>query len=178
MVAKYSFSDAKEFIFQDAIQRDITTARRSALLEILWNERYLTRAQLIARVELRLGKGCFGSSAWQDTFYRDMRIVKMAIQAAGFSLMYSRKKSQTGYYLQGQPALSPELKQMLKGSAREVDQRQIEIYQKLSPSDRFSQGCSVSDTARQVVAYRIQQENPKLSLAEANRMALQRAYRS
>ena len=167
MVAKHSFSDAKEFIFQDVIKRDITTARRFALLELLWNERYLSRDQLIARVELQLGRTCFGASAWQDTFYRDMRIVKMAFQAAGFSLLYNRKKSQTGYYLEGQPALSPEFRQMLKGSAEEVDQHQIDVYQKLSPSDRFSQGCSISDTARQVVAYRIQQENPKLSLMEA-----------
>jgi hypothetical protein len=42
----------KDAILLDAMQRDMTTARRIALLEILWNERYLTRAQLIARVEL------------------------------------------------------------------------------------------------------------------------------
>jgi len=167
----------KDTILQDAMERDITTARRSALLEILWNERYLTRSQLVARTELRLGRHCFGASAWQDTFYRDMRIVKMALQAAGFSLLYSRKKRQAGYYLEGQAALSPEFKQMLKNSTDEVDQHQIDIYQKLSPADRFSQGCSISDTARKVVAYRIRQEDPKLSLAEANRVALQRAYR-
>jgi len=177
MASNFSFSLAKEIIFQDAIQRDITTARRSALLEILWNERYLTRAQLIARVELRLGKGCFGASAWQDTFYRDMRIVKRALQAAGFSLLYSRNKSQPGYYLGDQPALSSEFQQILKNSTEEVDQRQIDIYGKLSPADRFRQGCSISDTARRVVAYRIRQENPKLSQAEADRTALQRAYR-
>ena len=38
------------------MQRDITTARRVAALAILWHERYLTRSQLIARVEVRLGK--------------------------------------------------------------------------------------------------------------------------
>ena len=178
MVAKHLLLEAQEIIFQDAIQRDITTARRSTLLEILWHERYLTRAQLIARVEHRLGRNCFGASAWQDTFYRDMRIVKKALQAAGFSLLYSRKQSQPGYYLGGQPTLSLEFKKMLKSSVDEVDQRQIDIYQKLSPSDRFSQGCSISDIARKVVAYRIQRENPKLSLMEANRMALQRAYKT
>ena len=176
MVSNNSFSIAKEIIFQDAIQRDITTARRSILLGILWHERYLTRSQLITRVELQLGKNCFGASAWQDTFYRDLRIVKKALQAAGFSLLYSRNKSRLGYYLQGQDALSPEFKQILKNSAGEVDQRQIDIYQKLTPSDRFFQGCSVSDTAREVVVYRLRQENPKLSLSEANRIALQRAY--
>ncbi len=171
-------ASAKNSLLADAIQRDLTTARRTVLLAILWRERYLTRIQLIARVELQLGKNCFGISAWQDTFYRDMRLVKHAFEAAGFSLLYSRNRQQPGYYLQGQEALSSELKQILKSSASEVDQRQIDIYRKLSPADRFRQGCSISDTARKVVAYRIRQDNPKLSLNEANRMALERAYRT
>jgi len=166
----------KDAILQDAIQRDITTARRAALLEILCNERYLTRAQLITRVELRLEKNCFGISAWEDTFYRDVRFVKQAFEAARYRLLYSRNKQQPGYYLDGQSTLSTEIKQVLKGSASEVDQRQIDIYRKLSFAERFHQGCSISDTARKVVAYRIRQENPKLSLMEANRIALQRAY--
>lgn len=171
-----SFPKAQDVILQDAIQRDITTARRAALLEILWHERYLTRAQLIARVGRRLGKNCFGASAWEDTFYRDMYVVKQAFKVAGLTLAYSRNKPQTGYYLKGQPDLSPELKQILHSSVAEVDPRQIEIYQRLTPADRFRQGCSISDTARTVVAFRIREENPSLSLAEAHRMALQRAY--
>jgi hypothetical protein len=166
----------KDSVLQDAMQRDITTARRVTLLHILWRERYLTRAQLVARVELRLGKKCFGVSAWEDTFYRDMHFVKQAFETAGYQLLYSRKKEQPGYYLDGQPALSSEIQQVLKGSAAEVDQRQIDIYRKLSFAERFHQGCSISDTARNVVAYRIRQDNPKLSLIEANHIALQRAY--
>jgi hypothetical protein len=166
----------KDALLQDAMQRDITTARRVVLLEILWNERYLTRSQLITRTELRLGKKCFGISAWEDTFYRDMRFVKQALETAGYRLLYSRSKEQPGYYLDGQPALSSQFKQVLKGSAVEVDQRQTDIYRTLSFAERFQQGCSISDTARSVVAYRIRQENPKLSVVEANRMALQRVY--
>ena len=166
----------KDAILHDAMQRDITTARRVALLEILWNERYLTRSQLIARVELRLGKYCFGISAWEDTFYRDMRFVKQALEAAEYRLLYSRNRQQPGYFLEGQPALSSEIKQVLKGSVAEVDQRQIDVYRRLSFAERFYQGCSISDTARKVVAYRIRQENPNLSLVEANRIALQRVY--
>jgi hypothetical protein len=123
-----------------------------------------------------LGKNCFGSSAWEDTFYRDMRIVKQALDIVGYPLLYSRNTQQPGYYLRGQPILSTEFKQILKSSAAEVDQRQIDIYLRLSPADRFHQGCSISDTARKVVAYRIRQENPKLSMIEANRLALERAY--
>jgi hypothetical protein len=166
----------KDAILHDAMKRDITTARRVSLLEILWNERYLTRSQLIARVELRLGKNCFGISAWEDTFYRDMRFVKQAFEAAGYRLLYSRQKEQRGYYLDGQPALRSELQQVLKSSALDVDQRQLDIYRKLSFAERFHQGCSISDTARKVVAYRIRKDNPKLSLREANHIALQRAY--
>ncbi|MBM3123623.1 MAG: hypothetical protein FJZ87_00960 [Chloroflexi bacterium] len=167
---------ATEVILHDAIQRDITTARRTALLQILWNERFLTRAQLITRVEYRLGRNCFGTSAWEDTFYRDMRVVKQAFQAAGYILEYNRSKELSGYNLQGQPALSPEFRQMVRASAAEADQRQIDIYQQLSSAARFRQGCAISDTARTVVAFRIQQENPELTPQEANRMALQRAY--
>lgn len=166
----------KDAILEDSLRRDITTARRAALLEILWNERYLTRAQLIARVEFRLGKNCFGISAWEDTFYRDMRFVKQAFEIAGYQLLYSRHKEQPGYYLDGQPALRSEIQQELKTSAADVDQRQIDIYRRLSFAERFHQGCSISDTARQVVAYRIRQDNPKLSVREANHIALQRVY--
>ena len=166
----------KDSVLQDAMQRDITTARRVVLLEVIWNERYLTRDQLIARVELRLGKNCFGISAWEDTFYRDMRFVKQAFEVAGYRLLYSRQKQQPGYYLDGQPALSTEFKQVLKSGAAEVDRRQLDIYRKLSFAQRFHQGCSISDTARKVVAYRIRQDNPKLSLIEANRIAVKRAY--
>jgi hypothetical protein len=105
-----------------------------------------------------------------------MRFVKQAFKTARYQLLYSRKKEQSGYYLEGQPALRSEIQQVLKASAAEVDQRQLDIYNRLSYAERFHQGCSISDTARRVVAYRIRQDNPKLSLMEANRMALQRAY--
>jgi len=163
-------------LLQDAIERDITTARRAALLHILWNERFLTRSQLLARVEYQLGRDCFGVSAWEDTFFRDMRVVKQAFQAVGLVLDYSRKKEKRGYAVRGQEALSLEFKRMIKASAAEVDQRQIDIYRKLSPAARFKQGSAISDTARNVVAYRIRQENPKLTRQEAQKLALQRTY--
>ncbi len=176
MTAAAIYSKAIAVVLRDAIQRDRATARRAALLEILWNERYLTRAQLIARVEYKLGRNCFGISAWEDTFYRDMRVVKQAFQAANHLLEYNRSRNNPGYYLRGEPALSPEFSKMLKASAAEADQRQIDIYQQLPPSARFQQGCAISDTARHVVAYRIRQENPKLTPQKAQQLALQRSY--
>src|SRR5689334_16200526 len=105
---------AKNVLLQDAVHRDLATARRAALLDLLWNERYLSREQLIARVAQKLGKNCFGKAAWEDNFFRDMRVVKRAFQAAGFRLAYSRGKPRGGYYLVGQPPLSPELGRIIQ----------------------------------------------------------------
>jgi hypothetical protein len=59
-------TEAVNILLQDAIQRDRTTARRAGLVEILLQERFLTREQLIVRVEGKLGKGCFGDAAFLD----------------------------------------------------------------------------------------------------------------
>ena len=37
------FSKAQGIILKDAVERDLTTARRAMLLEILWHERFLAR---------------------------------------------------------------------------------------------------------------------------------------
>jgi hypothetical protein len=154
----------------DTAERDRTTARRLCLLRILWYERFLTRTGLMARVEGELGRGCFGEAAWEDTFYRDMRVVKRVLKAAGCELAYSRSPARPGYYLRDQPRLHPDLGRVLDGSVAEVDPAQIAIYRRLEPIVRFRQGCSISDTARQAVTYRLRQRRPELSQAEAGRL--------
>ena len=163
---------AQQVLLQDAIARDLATARRAALLEILWHVRYLNRSQLMTRVEAIAGPGCFGK-AWQDVFYRDLRVVKAAFKAAGFDLTYSRQPQRSGYYLRNQPALSQETRDALKGSLAELDLAQLRISGRLSPRQRFFQGCSIGDLARETVAYRLRQRSPALSPAEARRLALQ-----
>jgi hypothetical protein len=147
-------SKAGEVLLDDAIERDRTTARRMLLLNILWRERFLTREGLIARVEGALGNGCFGELAWEDIFYRDMRVVKQAFKSAGYRLEYSRSKDRPGYYLRGELGLHPDLAHVIGSSLSEVDPAQIAIYRRLTPADRFRQGCSISDTARGAVAFR------------------------
>jgi hypothetical protein len=158
------------------MQSNLATARRNAILHILWTERYLTGIQLIAKVEHTLGKNCFGLPVQKNIFYRDMRSVKRSFRMAGQKLEYSRDKRRPGYYLHGQPDLLPDFKKLIKASVAETDQRQIDIYNRLSVAARFRQGCVISDTARNVVAYRILQEHCSLTLQEANRLALQRSY--
>ena len=160
-----------EVLLEDAVTRDRTTARRVALLKILLQERYLTREQLIVRVEGILGKGCFGDSAWIDTFFRDMQLVKCSLSVAGYQPVYSRSPQQPGYYLRDQPPTSSDLSAALDGCVAEVDPSQIAIYKQISSKQRFQQGCSISNLARRVVAYRIRQRNPRLSLIEAHRLA-------
>jgi hypothetical protein len=162
----------------DAVKRDRTTARRACLLNILWQERFLTRTHLMVRVEAVLGKRCFGGSAWADTFYRDMRIVKRALSAAGYRLAYSRRSKHPGYYLKDQPAIGSNLSAVMDASVSEVDPDQAAVYQSLSLEDRFKLGFSISDTARNVVAFRTRRRNPELSLVEANRLVLQELYKA
>ncbi len=145
---------AIETLLQDAIVRDPATARRAALLKILIDERYLTRQQLITRVEGVLERGCFGVSAWEDVFYRDIRVVKRALLAAGNRLCYSRSRQQPGYYLDGQPSVSTELADIIRHSVEEADPAQFDIFQLMTPAQRFYLGCSVTDAARNAVAYR------------------------
>lgn len=168
--------EALDVLFEDAIARDRTTARRAALLYVLQHERYLSREQLIIRVECKLGKGCFGDSAWIDTFFRDMQVVKRALRAAGYQVSFSRSLQQIGYYLRDEPPVSSQFSAILDGSIAEVDPSQIAIFNRLSFQQRFQQGCSVSNQAPQVVAYRIQQRYPCLSSAEAHRQAIQEVH--
>ena len=163
---------SKKVLLEDAIKRDRTTARRVMLVEILLMEQYLTREHLITRVESKLGKGCFGDSAWEDTFFRDMQVVKKALTAAGYQPAYSRSVKKPGYYLKNQPTIGPDLSSVLNGCISEVNISQIRIFKKLTFKQRFQQGCSISNLARNVVAHRIQQRNPGLSLEEARRLAV------
>ena len=71
-------------------------------LEVLLHERYQTREQLVTRIEDSLGANCFGGRAWDDVFYRDMRVVKDTLCAAGYTLKYSRRAEHSGYYLAGE----------------------------------------------------------------------------
>jgi hypothetical protein len=128
---------------------------------------------LIIRVEGKIGKGCFGDSAWIDTFFRDMQVVKRALRAASYQLAYSRSPRQPGYYLRGYPPLSSQLSAILDGSIAEVDRSQIAIFKRLSFQQRFQQGCSISNLSRQVVANRISKRNTQLSINEDHRPALQ-----
>jgi hypothetical protein len=175
-IAYPPYEEPKGLLGKVAI-RDLADTRRNALLKLLRHECYLTRQQLMVRVEGLLGKGCFGDSAGGGVFFRDMRSVKRELVAAGYRVLYSRSRPKEGYYLQGQPAISEELAEILRRSAAEVDPAQIAIFRRMTPGERFRLGCSVTDAALNAVAYRIRQRQPGISQAEAYKLALQAGYR-
>jgi hypothetical protein len=158
-------------LLADAAARDQVTARRILLFKILWRERFLTREGLMARVKALLGRDCFGEAAWEDTFYRDMRAVKEAFRAAGYTVAYSRRSERPGYYLRGEPPLDPEVARAIEGAVGEVDTAQLAVFGRLSPAYRFRQGSTISDTARRAVAHRLRERRPGLDEREAWRLA-------
>jgi hypothetical protein len=140
----------QSFLLRDAELRDPVTARRSYLARVLLRERYLTRENLIYRVETSMGFACFGEKSWEDNFYRDMRVVKAALKQAGFDLKYSRMKEKPGYYFAGEAPLHPIVKEEIAGALNEIDQQQIEIYQRIPPAQKFYQACSIINLGRKV----------------------------
>ncbi len=165
-----------QVLLKDSIHRDLTTARRAALLGILLHQRYLTREQLMQAVEWRLGRDCFGKSAWADTFYRDMRVVKAALKAEGYQPAYSRSAARQGYYLRGEPAFSEKMIAEIRAAQAEIDMEQVEVLKKKTPAERFRMAISATKLALDSVTYRYQHRHPNLSWNEARYQVLQRAY--
>lgn len=139
-------------LLEDAKQRDVVTARRAVLLEILWGERFLTREHLVERVEMRIGIDCFGEKSWQETFYRDMRFVKQAFAQAGYTLKYSRSAEATGYHFENAAPLNPDIRQEIQGALKELDIQQLAVIGRLPPAQKFFQAVSMIDLGRRVSA--------------------------
>lgn len=136
-------------------ERDLPAARRAALLRLVWQEAYLTRQGLIARVEALLGRGCFGASP-RSAFFRDMAAVRQALAEAGHRLAYSRQRDRKGYYVEGRPLLDEHLRRLIAGAVAEVDPRQIAIYRRLGRAQRVWQAAHLSDWLRRANERRLQ----------------------
>jgi hypothetical protein len=140
----------QRYLLHDAEKRDPVTARRSHLARIFLRERFLTRESLMFRVESMMGFAGFGEKSWKDNFYRDMRVVKAALKQAGFDLKYSRTEDRPGYYIAGEPSLHSDVKMEIAGALKEIDSKQIEIYKRISPTQKFYQACSIINLAKKV----------------------------
>ena len=161
---------------REATEHDRALARRMALVALLWEESGLDRAGLLARIESRLGKGCFGRQP-ELTFRRDMQVAKAILAQAGFHLVYSRRPKQAGYFVEGRPALPPERARAIAGAADEIDPHQIEQLARLTPKARLSLANALS---AEVLALAVRAErrlHPELALEAARKEVLHRYYR-
>ena len=78
---------------------------------------------------------------------------------------------------QQQPiALTPDMIAEIRGAWAEVDPAQMAIISRLSPAERMRKGFAMSNAVRRVGVYRLRQQRPELSEAEANRLVLARYY--
>ena len=157
-------------------ERDLPAARQAALLRLIWQESYLTREGLIARVEALLGRGCFGTSP-HAFFHHDIAAVRRTLAQAGHRLVYSSQPPRKGYYVEGRPLLYEHLQRLIAGAAAEVDPRQIAVSRHLTPAQQFQQGLSMTRLAEQVAAYRLHQRQPHLSEEQARRLIRERGAR-
>lgn len=159
-------------LLQDAERRDPVTARRANLIRVLLRERYLTREALIQRVEFLMGFASFGKKSWDDNFYRDMRVVKVALKQAGYELKYSRRRDNSGYYLVGESRLSIDVKKEIAGALGEIDEAQIQIYQRMDPAQKFYQAASIINFGVRVARGRARMDQKYLSFQEFLTMIL------
>ena len=143
-------SPIQTYLLQDAERRDLVTARRANLVRVLLRESYLTREALIQRVEFSMGTAAFGNKSWEDNFYRDMRVVKVALKEAGYLLKYSRQKGRAGYYLAGNPALGAQTQAEIRGALAELDDAQLDIYKRMPATQKFQQSISIINFGRRV----------------------------
>ena len=141
---------AKSVLLPDVGEQYPAVIRRWHLANILFRERYLTREALMFRVESIMGFASFGEKSRKDNFYRDMRVVKAALKQIDFDLKFSRSMDKPGYYLAGEDSLHPDVKKEIAGALDEIDQEQIEIYKRISPSQKFYQACSIINLAKKV----------------------------
>ncbi len=64
----------------------------------------------------------------------------------------------------------------IRGAWAEIDPAQMAIIRRFSPAERMRRGFAMSNAVRRVAVYRLRQQWPELSEAEANRMVLARYY--
>lgn len=71
----------------DGTRQHHSTSRSSPANLVEWTLPYPVAIDCASWVST--WKKCFGTAAWEDTFYRDMRVVKLAFLVAGLILEYS-----------------------------------------------------------------------------------------
>ena len=65
------------------------------------------------------------------------------------------------------PVITEEMRIQIAAAVAEIDMRQIEIFRKMTPTERIQLGFSMIEAAESVGVYRMRQRDPSLSELEA-----------
>jgi len=151
---------------------DPAALRRSMIARMIWQVSYQRSPGLIANVAYLLGWRTWGEQP-RLTLAADIYLLRRALADVGHHLAYSIKPNQRGFYIQGRPALDPQLERRMKGAMAEIDPAQMAITRRLAPAQRFAQAMSMIEFVTNAGAYRLQQRQPALSWPEALQRARQ-----
>lgn len=151
--------------------QDLPLARRAALVNVIWLESHLLARGLLWRVRDLLSIRCFGATP-DETFTQDIAAVHEAFAAARHQM---KRDEQGGYYVVGRPRVNAEWRQLVTAGKADVDPQQIAASRHLTIAQKFQQGCSMTNLAYRVTAYRLRQRQPQLSEAEALRIVRMRS---
>ena len=145
---------------------DPTALRRSMIARMIWQVSYQCSPGLIANVAYLLGWRTWGEHP-RTTLAADIYVLRYALAAAGHHLAYSIKPNQRGFYIQGRPALDPQLERGIEGAFAEVDPAQTAILAHQTPAERFAEAAAMIEFVQQAGALRLRQRQPHLSEEQA-----------
>ena len=129
----------------------------------------LPPARLIAEVEARVGRGCYGGQP-AYTLQTDIR----ALKQAGLLVRYSRAPGAAGYYLPDAEAEARRRAAILlrRVGWRPSDWQQIGVYAQMSPARKVAQMFRLRHAFMDQLRARLRAEHPAATAAEITGLVL------
>ena len=160
-------------LIDETARLDMPLARRLVVVRIIWEESYLTDAQLQSRFKDLLGLDCLGDDG-DVTIASDIAAVQQVFLAAGHELVYSDEPGRTGYWVKGRPRLDQKMAQEIRGAIAEIDLEQVRRWRRMTTTERFQIAADLSDAMAETAIYRIMLQNPGMARLDAIRLVRER----
>jgi hypothetical protein len=145
------------------------TLRRGVIARLVWQAAGQRSPGLIDNVAYVLGRRVWGDQP-RRTLAGDLLCLRRALAAAGQRLRYDNRPGRKGLYVQGRPALDPQMVKAIRGAIAEVDPAQMAIMRQHTPAWRVAQAASMIEAVESVGAYRLRLRQPQLDPGEALRL--------
>ena len=151
------------------------TLRRGVIARLIWQASGQRSPGLIDNVAYVLGRRVWGDRPRQ-TLAGDLFCLRRALAAAGRRLRYDNRPGHKGLYVQGRPALDPQIVKAIRGAIAEVDPTQMAIMRQHTPAERFAHTVAMIEFFQQAGALRLRRRQPQLSEAEAIYLVRQQKF--